>query len=354
MRLDYEESAYSGGESWAQDEPAHLSDAIRRLPSTDTGLVRRYGGPVSHGALNPSYRTFRTPEIDGLVGYRLDHRCAVALGDPICAPEQRAQLAAAFSTYCAANGWSVIYAVATESMGSVAKVSGYGMIEFAEFLIANPQRDPELGSENRKLRWNLNRTRRQGVTVREYLGNQTPNGETEARVLAAMEQWRTGRKGVQMYLGSPRLFADRPGCRWFIAEWNGAVVGVLYLLQVDCGGCRYMIDLVFSTPGAPSHTNELMVVNALRSLREEGEEAVSFGVGPKAALGEIQGFSAISVNLARGFYQLANRMVPQDGKTVFWQKFGLSRREPLYLLFEQPRVGIREFRALLKTFNFSL
>jgi lysylphosphatidylglycerol synthetase-like protein (DUF2156 family) len=272
----------------------------------------------------------------------------------LCPPEQRDELTAAFAKYCADNEWSVIYAVTTGNMRNFASQFGSGMLEFADLLVANPQRNPEAGSKGRHLRWNLNRARRHGVKVREYLGNESPDAPLEAQALAALDSWRTARGGLQMYLGSPRLFADRPGCRWFIAECEGSVVGVLYMLRVDCAGCRYLIDLVFSTPDAPHHTNELLVVTAFQTLREEGEESVCLGVGPKALLGEIQGFGTLSSGLARLFYRLANKLVPQHGKTVFWEKFGISHREPLFLLFQQPRVGIREFRALLKTFNFSM
>jgi lysylphosphatidylglycerol synthetase-like protein (DUF2156 family) len=358
MLLNYRDSSYSelclNGEIWERNHETNPDTALDSQISSGIDLIRRYGGPVSHAALHPCYRTFRTPGIDGLVGFLLDHRCAVVVGDPICPPGHRDELAAAFAKYCSGNNWSVIYAVATGNMRSFVNKSGYGMLEFAELLVANPQRDPEAGSMGRRLRWNLNRVRRQNVKIREYQGNMSPDAELEVQAEAALGSWRSGRSGFQMYLGSPRLFGDRPGCRWFIAECAGSIVGVLYMMRVNCAGCLYLIDLVFSTPGAPRHTNELLVVAAFQALREEGEEAVCLGVGPKAMLGEIQGFGAISSGLARGFYRLANRMVPQHGKTVFWQKFGIVHREPLYLLFQKPRVGIYEFRALLKTFNFSM
>ncbi len=354
MRRDDGDSSCLDRDALALNHETDPTCAFDSRPSSDIDLIRRYGGPVSHAALHPCYRTFRTPGIDGLVGFLLDHRCAVMLGDPICPPGRRDELATAFAQYCAGNNWSVIYAVATGNMRSFVNDSGCGMLEFADLLVANPQHDPEAGSKGRHLRWNLNRARRHGVKVREYQGNISLDAELEAQAEAALESWRSGRKGFQMYLGSPRLFADRPGCRWFIAECAGNIVGVLYLLRVNCAGSRYLIDLVFSTPSAPRHTNELMVVAAFQALREEGEEAVCLGVGPKALLGEIQGFGAIASGLARGFYQLSNRMVPQHGKTVFWEKFGIVHREPLYLIFQQPWVGIREFRALLRTFNFSM
>ncbi|MGZ4958988.1 MAG: phosphatidylglycerol lysyltransferase domain-containing protein [Methylomonas sp.] len=354
MLLDYENSSYLDREAKALNHETNLPSPFDSRLSSDIDLVRRYGGPVSHAALNPSHRTFRSPGIDGMVGFLLAQGCAVALGDPMCAPEQRDELTAAFAKYCADNKWSVIYAVATSNLRSFVNESGGGMLEFADLLVANPQHDPEAGSKGRHLRWNLNRARRHDVKVHEYQGNRSPDAELEARAMEALGSWRAGRKGFQMYLGSPRLFADRPGCRWFIAECAGSVVGVLYMMQVNCAGCRYLIDLVFSTPDAPQHTNELMVVSAFKALREEGEVAVCLGVGPKALLGEVRGFGTLSSALARSFYKISNKMVPQHGKTVFWEKFGIVHREPLYLIFQHPRVGIREFHALLKTFNFSM
>ena len=358
MLVDYENYSYlrtySDEGPWVPNHETNAAKAFNLLPSSDIDLVRRYGGPVSQAALNPSHRTFRTPGIDGMVGFLLAHRCAVVLGDPMCPPGQRDELTAAFVKYCSDNNWSVIYAVATGNMRSFVNETGGGMLEFADILVANPQHNPEAGSKGRHLRWNLNRARRQGVKVREYQGNGSPDTKLEVQVMEALGSWRTGRKGFQMYLGSPRLFADRPGCRWFIAECDGSVVGVLYMMRVNCAGCRYLIDLVFSTPNAPRHTNELMVVSAFQALREEGEEAVCLGVGPKALLGEIQGFGTLSSALARSFYKISNMMVPQHGKTIFWEKFGIMHREPLYLIFQKPRVGIREFHALLKTFNFSM
>lgn len=354
MLLDYEDSLCLDREASLGIHETNPTYAFDIRPSSHIDLVRRYGGPVSHAALNPSHRIFRTPGIDGLVGFLLAHRCAVVLGDPMCPHEQCDELTAAFAKYCADNNWSIIFAVATKNMRSFVEESGGGMLEFADLLVANPQHDPEAGPKGRHLRWNLNRARRQGLNVREYQGNVLHDAELEAQAMAALESWRAGRKGFQMYLGSPRLFADRPGCRWFIAECAGSVVGVLYMMRVNCAGCRYLIDLVFSIPGAPRHTNELMVVSAFKALREEGEETVCLGVGPKALLGEIQGFGAFSSALARSFYKISNKMVPQHGKTVFWEKFGIVHREPLYLIFQHPRVGIREFHALLKTFNFSM
>jgi len=66
------------------------------------------------------------------------------------------------------------------------------------------------------------------------------------------------------------------------------------MLRVGKGGGGRLINLVFSSPVAPLHTNELMVVTALRALREEGVSSVCLGIGPLEALGRIDGWAASS------------------------------------------------------------
>ena len=106
--------------------------------------------------------------------------------------------------------------------------------------------------------------------VREYLGETTPDARLEAQVEIVCEEWLAARQGLQMYLGRPRLFDDRPGRRWFIAEQAGRVVGILSMLHINYLECHSLINIVFSSPAAPLYTNELMAISVLQALREEG------------------------------------------------------------------------------------
>lgn len=173
--------------------------------STAVDLIRKYGGVVSHAALVPSHRTFRTPAVDGLISFLLVSRCAVVQGDPICAPENTGCLADAFAGYCANNGWPIMYVTASAILQTYARERGYASMEFASLLIA----DPEEGPQAHHLRQHLNHIRRTGAVVREYKGE--PDAGLEARTQAMCEAWLGGRHGPQMYLGRPRLFDDRWG-----------------------------------------------------------------------------------------------------------------------------------------------
>jgi lysylphosphatidylglycerol synthetase-like protein (DUF2156 family) len=226
-------------------------------------------------------------------------------------------------------------------------------MEFASLLIADPQNDPEEGPQAHHLRQHLNHIRRTGAVVREYKGE--PDAQMEARTQVACEAWLGGRHGPQMYLGRPRLFDDRFGRRWFIAEQADKVIGFLSMLRVGCTGCQDLINLVFSSPTAPLYTNELMIATALQALRVEGISSVCLGVGPLEALGRVEGCSAITEWLSRKFYYLfSTKLMHQDNKTVFWQKFRVTQREPLYLLFQSPNIGLREIYALSQALHFSV
>jgi lysylphosphatidylglycerol synthetase-like protein (DUF2156 family) len=126
------------------------------------------------------------------------------------------------------------------------------------------------------------------------------------------------------------------------------------MLQVGNGDVGRLINLVFSSPAAPIHTNELMVITALRALREEGASLACLGIGPMEALGRIDGCGGVTEFLSRNLYRLAEKIIHQHGKTVFWEKYHVARREPLYLLFQSPRIGFSGLNALLRALNFSV
>jgi lysylphosphatidylglycerol synthetase-like protein (DUF2156 family) len=120
-------------------------------------------------ALDPSFSIFRAPGIDGLIGYRVVRRCVVVQGDPVCAPEHKSSLADAFTTFCADNGWSILYSAVTADMQAYTKECGYATMEFAGLLMTDAQDDPELDHRGHHLRHHINHARRTGVVVREYL-----------------------------------------------------------------------------------------------------------------------------------------------------------------------------------------
>lgn len=333
-----------------------IGDQIALGPASeaDVDLVRRYGGPISHSALLPTCSLFRVPDIEGVLGFRVHHGYAVVLGDPLCQESHQERLISAFLEYTSRKRLSVIFVVVSRRLVEMTLEKFSSAVQFGDLLIGSPLKDPEAGSRGSHLRTSVRFPQKMGVTISFYDGDGSVDDALESRIASAVDRWRSSRQGCQLHIGSHHFFRNRRGCRWFIAEFEGKVIGVLALLRVNHAGCPWLIDLVFSTPDAPPHTNEFLIVTAFRRLREEGVELLSYGVAPSAALGEMIGFRPFAAFLARTFYTLATRLVPQHGKIRFWKKFGVAGKEPLYLVFQEPRIGIRTFRALLEAFNFSI
>ena len=190
--------------------------------------------------------------------------------------------------------------------------------------------------------------------MREYFAETNPNVLLEAQIAKTCKQWLKARHGLQMYLGHPRLFDDKLGRRWFIAERNDCIVGLLSMLDINCFECRHLINLVFSSPAAPLYTNELMIVTALQALRREHVKAVCLGVGPLERLGQIEGCPVITEYWSRRLYQLASKLLNLQGRSAFWDKFHITAKEPMYLIFQSSHIGIREIFALFRALNCSI
>ena len=309
--------------------------------------VRLFGGVFSHIACDPACRAFEGDR--GVVPFKLVGRCAVAFGDPLAHVSAWDAVDHAFSAYCRAKGW-----VAVRVASKVPRrMSDEASLAFADLVFANPQHDPEAGHAGRHLRQNVNHVRRLGVTVREYAGTTTPDMDLEKRAYAMCERWRAAQRKPRMYLTAPRLFEDRIGRRWFVAEQKGDVIGMLSLLQAGNLTGGHLVNLVFAAPDAPTHTTDLLVCAALRQLRAEERTSICLGYAPRSALDAFEGFGRASVAAATRLYGACARFMHLDGVGAYWSKFGVTEREPLFIRLEPSRIGPRHLYALTRALNLA-
>ena len=107
--------------------PAHPTQHHDRGTETDLHSVHRHGWPITHAALDPERCRFRVDGLAGLIACTQLGRCAVVLGNPICAPDDQCRLAAAFADHARQQGWSAVVAVASARLRD--KVLGTGAYE---------------------------------------------------------------------------------------------------------------------------------------------------------------------------------------------------------------------------------
>lgn len=312
-------------------------------------LIKRLGHPPAIINLDPQYQIFTIPSVDGFIGYRLESKCAVVTGDPVCADSDIPELTIAFHEYCKEKGWGVIYLVASEqfrkwAMGKVCHAS----IHFGDEYVIDPANDPAKGRKGEKLRWKVHKAVEEEVVVHEYTGNDI---DLEADIELTGRNWLRGRKGPQIYLAHLDIFDTRTGKRWFYAKKGDRIVGLVILNRVDKHR-GWVLNMLMALNDAPVGTSELLMMSVVERLREEGCHFFALGAGPGKTLGDISGLSTVSALIARGCYKIAHRLFRLHTHNHFLKKF-LPAFLPSYLMFSRSKIGINEIIALKKSTNVS-
>ena len=82
--------------------------------NTLVNFVRKWGDVNTEGILSATCQIFIDPQIEGLIGYRIEGGNAVVFGDPVCAQADKPALATAFQHYCQARKIGVVYIIVSE------------------------------------------------------------------------------------------------------------------------------------------------------------------------------------------------------------------------------------------------
>ena len=235
---------------------------------------------------------------------------------------------------------SIVYATVSEqftqwAMGRVA----VALLKIGDELTVNPENDPTVGPKARKLRNKLSVANRAGVIIKEYLSDDIT---LEKGMEDVASSWVNSRKGPQVFLANVDIFAERPGKRWFYAEMDGKIIGVLLLNQLKAHQ-GWLFNLLLAKPDAPAGTTEKLVVAALDTLRSEGCKFATFGVVPSQTLDDIQGFGPFKKWLAITAFKAARYFFSLDGRRDYWEKF-MPDYEPSFCPFQPSQCRLKRAR----------
>lgn len=315
-------------------------------------LVRKFGGASSDAVLDPQCTIFSSPENKGIIGYRIESGCAVVFGDPIGEERNFVKIADQFHKHCEKECSNVIYISASNQFAKIAmKKNCQAYIQFGEELVYDPKNDPrnDTGINAQLVRRKVRHAMREGTEVFEYL---YPDRAIEQEIEQVAEAWLKHRKGPQVYISHIRLFDDRLGKRWFYAQKQGRIVGVLVLNALEKKNGWLLNHLMF-TPEASHGTPELLVITALNTIGSEGSRYLTFGASPSGQLGQIVGIGQPTAWLVKQSFRAAKILFHLEGHKKFWGKFK-PESVPSYLVFKNANIGIRELKAILSALNVSI
>ncbi len=325
----------------------HLKDEQSEFntPEALSSIVKRLGNPISTALLHLSCQIFKTPQIDGVIGYQRSGKVAVVIGDPVCLPKDTAALINAFHHYCRQNHWKTVYLSASH--------------DFAHFAINNECKtsvqfgsvvsvDPSTFKKKQKLRWKINQSIQHGVHVKEYKGF---DPLLENKIKHCIDTWLEQRRGPQIHLGGINFSNNNEERRIFYAEQNGNVIGFLMLHPLDRFQ-GWVVCSYLAIQGSPVGTTENLMCTCFDALAAENCHYLCLGIAVGGELGEIVGLNAFGKKVARLIFNGARRFFKLDAKGHYFHKFHPDFH-PTFLVFRD-KISISELLAIKNVLNVKL
>lgn len=308
-------------------------------------LIKRLGNPESTTLLHSPCEVFQVPQLDGVIGYYKIGNCAVAVGDPICLPKDTEVLTNAFRIYCQQHNWKTIYLLVYQEFAYWCVKNGcQTLIQVGSELSI----DPTIFEKKQKLRWKINQSIKQGVTVKEY---KEFDPALEIELKRVTQNWLKQRSGPQIHLGNLNFFRTYSEKRVFYAELRDQVVGILLLTRVDRFQ-GWVVSSYLAVTEAPTGTTENLMCSVVDVLAEEKCSFLCLGAVSGEKLGEVVGLSSFGKSMAEWIFKAARSFFKLDAKAKYLNKYNPSLRATFFLC--SGRLAIEELLAIKHVLNVKI
>lgn len=248
-------------------------------------LAKYCRNPISYVDVENDKRYFFGTAVEGFVAYVTAGRVVVCAGDPVCAKKDMTMLVSEFMAFCRENDFSICFCQTTASCLDCFRSLGYGVAKYGEEAMFDLSSYTIRGRAAGKIRQNINRADREGVSVFEYKPLESRSREVEDGISAVSKDWLAGKKSGELsfLLGSVGLEnpLDR---RYFVARDRFGTVCAFIVFVPFLGG--YYTDVTRRRRDAPQGVMEKIVVTAFSVMRAEGAKWGSIGLAPLSGLTE--------------------------------------------------------------------
>lgn len=311
--------------------------------SEEKALFIQYGSAMSEAMFDYSCLFFRIPKCIGFIAYRIEFKCAIIIGDPICPDDEFVKLTQAFHKYCDELHFNVIYIAASEKFTKLVQKNFSILIEVCEEMIFDPQIKPIFKSHRIKHR--MDKAIKHGLTFHEYIPF---NKEIENSLTEVAAKWQKALKGPSLYIGHLNFFENIVGKRWFYVKDGENMTAMALISQVKEG---WLLKFLITLPTAFRETSEFLMISLLSMLQQENCHFLTKGVMPVDSLGEIKGLG-LYTKFVNYIYKTISLIFKFKNRKEYWQRYHHQTR-PAYLLLYHPKMGYNEIRALLKVFRMN-
>lgn len=201
------------------------------LPALED-MIAAYGDSTSTAYVDPKYEIWRHAPTGAAIGFVAPpggHGHMVVWGPPLCAPEERAQVVDAFIKWCQSKKYGPVWACVDEETEKL--LSGPHNWR-ALTCIAESRLDPYEVAHNidPSIEKKMRSAERAGVKIRQVEGQIDDRHKEE--IDERIRDWQKQRDGAQIHTTEIRPWVDPAHRRYFYAEVDGKVCGLLVLTRL--------------------------------------------------------------------------------------------------------------------------
>jgi phosphatidylglycerol lysyltransferase len=298
-------------------------------------LVKRFGSDtVSAQGLGLGYEYFFDGE-DAVIAYVDTGGAWVAAGGPIAPAARIAAVAEHFADAAAEANRRACFFAAERSLADL----GLPALAIGEQPVWTRERWPRVIAGSSSLRYQLQRARHKGVTVRRPAVAELASGSPLRAAVDDMgRRWQaTHRMAPMRFLVNLEPWSFAHERLVAIAEHEGAVVGLASAIPVYARD-RLFVEHLVRSPLAPNGTAELLVDAVIRA---SPAPEVTLGLAPLA--GPVAGWLRFARWAGAPFYDFA-------GLRAFKAKLGPDAWEPIYLCAAPGGSRVAALRDSLRAF----
>ena len=248
-------------------------------------LIESYGSiPVARAMADDSLTHFTVEGEEGFLGYVEKGGTYLVPGEPIC-PEEKGQIFfSSFLRHSTERKRKICFFGCSERMGDAARRAGYSVIKFGQGAVLDISKFTLAGNAMENVRRGFNHANNVGVIATEYITGTERDGELESELDDVSREWLISKKTPELgfLLGHMELHRLE-GRRIFMASTKRRVEGFIILNPVEKRSGWY-VDIMRRRNDAPNGVNEKLLVDIIRTLREEGAKDLFLGMVPFVGL----------------------------------------------------------------------
>src|SRR5436305_6969759 len=234
-------------------------------------------------SIAPGALLWSSPDIDGAIIYGEFGRVWLAAGDPLAPPEDMAELARQFATFAKRKNRVVAFVPTSARFARSVSATDFSVVKVGAAPYFDLQTWNPRGDCAKKLRAGVNQARRSGVEIETAVDlNETFRHETAELCLSWLESRRAAATFGWLVALDPFMHSEYK--KYFAARVDGKLMGILAASPIPARKGWYLEDVI-SEPDAPQGTATLLVVEALKRLKEEGAAIATLGTATLATDG---------------------------------------------------------------------